>query len=485
MDNIKHVVLLMLENHSFDEMLGCFQGTIPGLDGVDPAQPRSNPDLDGRPVMQKEKTNLASCHDPMHELKNVANQLADNNGGFVKDFASQYKSSTADEHAQIMGYYPRDYLPALHALAKDFTICDRWFSCLPGPTWPNRFFALSGTSSGYVEMPEGLLKPHLATILAQTQKTIFDRLSEKQRSWKIFYYDFPSSLIFANQRKAENLRNYDHIDNFFKKDVIKAEKDFPDFVFIEPKYFGADQNDDHPPHNVMKGEKLIADVYMAIRANKPLWESTLLVVAFDEHGGFYDHVVPPPAPNPDGKTNEYAFDQYGVRVPALLISPWVGRRVEHTQFDHTSLLKYMVDKWGLADLGKRTAAAKSIAVALDQTVPRQDTVGSIRVPFGQLIENACPNDALGEESAYQEGLHVVAAYLDGELANVETSAMSDFVGAAAGAAGSWTRAKAWLGREVFQNLGNLLTDDLHQHRKKRVAKTADIVKRVLAKGAAK
>jgi len=108
-------------------------------------------------------------------------------------------------------------------------------------------------------------------------------------------------------------------------------------VFIEPKYFGADQNDDHPPHNIFKAEKLIADVYNAVRSSPDLWMSTLLVVMYDEHGGFYDHVEPPSRSLPTLITR-VDFDRLGVRVPALLISPWVGARVEKMQFDHTSLL---------------------------------------------------------------------------------------------------------------------------------------------------
>jgi phospholipase C len=288
-------VLLLLENHSFDEMLGCFQQLYPEVDGVDPSQPpRWNEDPSGKKIYQQEKTSHFLVDDPKHECKNVADQLKNANGGFVEDFVATYPSATDDERAQIMGYYKLGFLPALHALAKDFTICDRWFSSLPGPTWPNRFFALSGTSSGCVFMPDGFFHQNLSTIRAQVQLTIFDRLSERGKRWAVYYYDFPCSLIFKSMRKPANTTHYERIDRFFEEAAEDA-ANFPDFCFIEPKYFGVDQNDDHPPHNVMKAEKLIADVYNAIRSNEKLWNSTLLVVAFDEHGGFYDHVVPKPA----------------------------------------------------------------------------------------------------------------------------------------------------------------------------------------------
>ncbi len=155
----------------------------------------------------------------------------------------------------------------------------------------------------------------------------------------------------------------------------------------------------------MKGEKLVADVYNALRSNPDLWNSCLFAVFFDEHGGFYDHVLPPGAVAPDDHQQEYTFDQLGVRVPALLISPWVSRMVDHTQFDHTSVLKYLIDKWGLGSLGRRAAAATSIAAALREPRPRTDTVGFLRVPY---TEARCRSTRIGEandSSGHQQALH--------------------------------------------------------------------------------
>lgn len=484
MDPIKHVVLLMLENHSFDEMLGCFQRTYPDLDGVDPeAAPRTNPDLSGKPVAQTRKAAYSMPLDPKHEHENVAKQIAGGNAGFVQDFATAYPASTAKDHSMLMGYYEQGFLPALHALAENFTICDRWFSALPGPTWPNRFFALSGTSSGRVLMPEGFAQPNLDSIKDQTQDTIFDRLQEKGKSWKIYYYDFPSSLIFANQRKPENLSHYFDINQFFNKDTIAGnEADFPDFAFIEPKYFGIDQNDDHPPHNVMKAEKLVADVYNAIRSNTALWESTLLVVVFDEHGGFYDHVVPPPAVPPDSKQYEYDFRQYGVRVPALLVSPWIDRGVDHTVYDHTSVLKYLIDKWGLGPLGERTANANSIQNAIKRTAPREqdDTIAFIRVPFGQMVKDG----GVGQESVTssgQESLHVLAAYLENELKDGESVLFKNTLTLTARAAGIWTAAKAWLAEKIFLPVGNVLIDSNRKAQSDQVNRTVSVAEQMIQK----
>jgi phospholipase C len=478
-DPIKHVVLLMLENHSFDEMLGCFQDNYPNLDGIDytAEKSHSNTDATGKAYAQEPKTNFCMKCDPKHETPNVLEQIKDSNGGFIKNFIKAYPRSNDADRNNLMGYYGHGYLPALHGLAADFTVCDRWFSSLPGPTWPNRFFALSGTSSGYVTMPEGY-DPDVRIIAAQTQKTIFDRLNEKSKKWSIYYYDFPSSLIFANQRKPENIVNYKHIDRFFNIDAPGKESDFPDFVFIEPKYFGADQNDDHPPHNIMKAEKLVADVYNAIRANQALWETTLLVVVFDEHGGFYDHVTPPAAIPPDDKNAEYTFDQLGIRVPAILVSPFVKRGVNHIQYDHTSLLKYMIEKWDLGDLGARTAKANSIGNAITEQRPRPDTKGFIRVPFGDLIVDDAGAIA-PVSSEHHEAIHIAASYLEKTSELTELGPYSKGLAAASGA-GRAERAFAWLGRQA-QRLGTLLVKAGEKPEQKRVDKTTAAVEKILKK----
>lgn len=388
-DNIEHVVFLLLENQSFDRLLGCFREIYPDLEGLNaPGQrPYTNSNDKGVIYTQKPSEAKQVTPDPKHEARFVLEQLKDNNGGFVLDFARNYPGSTTEQRQEIMGYYRLGFLPGLHTLAREFTICDHWFSSLPGPTWPNRFFALTGTCHGQALMPEDWKVPQLATYFDQTQDTIFDRLTQAGRSWHVYYYDFPSSLLLDHQRRPENIVHYHHIDDFFQ--ACADGPSLPDFIFIEPKYFGQDQNDDHPPHNIFKGEKLIADVYNAIRSNPELWERSLLVVTFDEHGGFYDHVSPPSAVSPDDlpakcdpndPSIKFAFDRLGVRVPAILVSPWVGKRVEKTQFDHTSLLKYLIDKWSLGPLGRRTAAATPISVAINDQL-RSDTPAFIRVPY--------------------------------------------------------------------------------------------------------
>jgi len=398
-DPIEHVVWLMLENRSFDHVVGSLQKSISDIDGVvSAAGPRQNLDPEGRVYLQQPRAGARIDPDPVHEMPNVLRQLADRNQGFVRDYAESHPRTTPAQRQEVMAYHDEGTLEAMHALAREFTVCDRWFASVPGPTWTNRLFALSGTSLGRVKMPTGLFDLNLHRY---AQDTIFDRLSAAtpKRSWRIYYGDFPLTLLFAHQRTLKAGRHYAHMGHF-AEDVGEARADadgFPEFVFIEPSYLWPSANDDHPPHDVRRGQQLIAEVYRTLRANEALWSSTLLVVTYDEHGGFYDHVNPslvvPPERSvpPDAHREEFDFDQLGPRVPAVLASPWVGRRVEHEVFDHTSVLRYLIDKWSLGELGKRTAAAASIAVALrTDALEREMPPGVVVPPAGRVRVAALP-----------------------------------------------------------------------------------------------
>ena len=408
-DKIEHVVVLMLENHSFDQMLGSLNAVYPDLDGVD--HRNKNTDDQGVDFFQIATTERQMLLDPHHEVPHVSRQLENGNGGFVMDFIESQLSQdpphdpppTARQY--IMGYYPLDFLPALHALGRNFTICDRWHSSLPGPTWPNRFFALSGTCLGRVDMPgDGVSGADIPGFFQQTQDTIFDRLTEAGIHWNVYFHDIPQSWTMKHMRAPHNAARYFYMRQFYE-DARGAERDFPQFSLIEPDYMGTEENDDHPPHDIMKAEKLIADVYNALRRNEELWAKTLLVIFYDEHGGFYDHVKPPTgvvapddhiAKDPKGAWT-FDFKELGMRVPAILASPWVGARVEKTLFDHTSLLKFVQEKWHLRPLeSKRIAAATSIAVALSEQAPRTDTISRIVMTPDQLV----PPDMELEEQAF-------------------------------------------------------------------------------------
>jgi phospholipase C len=276
-DPIEHIVVLMLENNSFDRMLG----TIPGVEGVDLSNPRSNPDFPvPNPVFESATTERSMNPDPEHELDDVLRQIAGPCQGFVSDFAQQYPQTQPPQRAGIMGYYAHGFLGVLHALADSFAVCDHWFSSLPGPTWPNRFFVHSGTSLGHVKMPNGVFHPNLHIY---DQPTVYERLSERNIDWGIYYGDFPQSIVMTRQWLYPG--RYHRMQEFLEAANGPADK-FPHYAFIEPTYFGASQNDQHPPSDILAGEALIANVYNAIWQNGELWQKTLLVLLYDEHGGF-------------------------------------------------------------------------------------------------------------------------------------------------------------------------------------------------------
>lgn len=388
---IEHIVVLMLENNSFDRMLGCMNSVYPELEGPRAAPNEfTNPDYPdaNRSFPQLPGAENTVAVDPAHDLDDVLRQI--NGGacdGFVADFAQHKPQAPETERYQIMDYFEPDSLPVLHTLARNYLICDHWFSSFPGPTWPNRFFVHSGTSLGHIDMPSGIFHPALHIY---DQPTVYQRLEEKNISWRIYYGDVPQSLLMTKQ--LEFPTHYRRMADF-SADTQGDANAFPQYVFIEPCYFGAGQNDQHPPSDVMHGEALIANVYNLLRANEDLWRTTLLVLVWDEHGGFFDHVPPPPTVAPDGNTKDFAFDRLGVRVPALLISPWVDPGVYPAVLDHTSLLKYLTDKWELGPLGNRVPQANSFASAIARTSARPDCIRSVAAAAAQPNNTELPFNA--------------------------------------------------------------------------------------------
>jgi phospholipase C len=415
-DPIEHIVVLMLENNSFDRMLG----TIPGVEGVNSSIPRSNPDFpSSMAILASATAERKMAQDPEHELDDVLRQIAGPCQGFVSDFAQHYPQTSPEQRAEIMGYFEHGFLRVLHTLADSYAVCDHWFSSLPGPTWPNRFFVHSGTSLGRVRMPNGTFLPD---VHLYDQPTVYQRLSERNVDWAIYYGDFPQSIVMTKQWAY--LDRYHGMQEFHDS-VHGPANQFPEYAFIEPIYFGAGQNDQHPLSDILAGEALIASVYNSILQNDDLWRKTLLVLLYDEHGGFYDHVDPPHALPPDEHTEEFAFNQYGPRVPAILISPWIDHQIIQDVFDHTSLLKYLSDKWSLGPLGARVANAQSFErYLLRRQKPRGDAPGPLPIP---VLMPAEPSPGL---NANQNALVSLGRFLEVKIADAagETAAALEEIG---------------------------------------------------------
>ncbi|MEO7521326.1 MAG: alkaline phosphatase family protein [Gemmatimonas sp.] len=243
---------------------------------------------------------------------------------------------------RIMECFTPEQLPALSTLAREFAICDFWFSSIPGPTWPNRLFVHCATSGGFV----------VNRMQQYYMPTIFEALESEGHSWRVYFHDVPQALASARLRRDRRLQSFAKIDKFYHDASAGT---LPAYSFIEPQYFNFlawKANDQHGGHSMAQGDTLIAHVYEALRANDAAWPHTLLVIEYDEHGGFFDHVSPPydgldvegqpvAIPNPDSVSSAaptFDFQRLGVRVPAVVVSPWIARgTVDHRIRDHCAV----------------------------------------------------------------------------------------------------------------------------------------------------
>ncbi len=296
------------------------------------------------------------------------------NQGFVVNFASAIASDLAKGYSdtiagtqasQIMGMYTPNLLPVLSGLARGFAVCDAWFASAPTMTLPNRAFAAAATCQGHLD-------DH---VKAFTCPTIFGRLSDQGLDWAIYGYsaDPLTRLDFPDTKAADD----SHFGHFRDFQARAAAGTLPPYTFLEPSW-GASGASQHPNYDVAKGEQLILDTYNAVRSG-PGWASTLLIITYDEHGGCYDHVPPPSGATPpgDGSVGEDGFDftRFGVRVPAVLVSPLISAGTVFRgsgPIDHTSVLKTLQELFGVAPLTARDAAAASLGDVLTLESPRTD-----------------------------------------------------------------------------------------------------------------
>ncbi len=377
---IKHIVVLMMENRSYDHMLG-YLPNGGGLTGkeynlVDPADPSSEK------VYVSNRSGYVTATNPSHDVVSIEKQVYGETGqivdpapmnGFVKVQIETAKGDV-EEGKKIMECFDPAKIPALTTLAQEFVLCDHWHASVPGPTWVNRFFVHAATSDG-VSFDDAR---HLYKM-----KTIFDALSDNGFTWNVYYGDIPQSLVL--QHGGDKLGYFKRF-NRFHEDLEDGK--LAAYSFIEPRFLNFHHwkaNDQHPPHDVRLGEYLIAEVYDTLRASR-YWEKSLLVVLYDEHGGFYDRVPPPDhVPNPDGKVGinpPFDFTRLGVRVPAILISPWVEKgRIDSTLYEHASLPATVRTLFGLPEaLTARDRAAHTFEKNFSRSTARTDAPMKLPVP---------------------------------------------------------------------------------------------------------
>ena len=372
MDNlnkIDHVVILMMENRSFDHVLGYLSLTsgrsdVDGLQAgmTNTFQPSSGGQKQTISIHPMPSPVMARGQDPCHLGACVDQQIAKNMGGFVQNFHDQFPNDP--DPGIVMGYYDGAVLPVYDFLATEFAISDRWFSSVPGETWPNRLYAVSGNA-----MNTRNNSP--PAVLQYRTKAFVRHLDELGVSWK----GYGDSVHYTIRQADSNYRSSEHFEPIFGgfhdsygfiHDARSGE--LPAVALLDPHFF---RNDDHPPADVRDGQALVARVYGAL-AESPNWNKTLFVLVYDEHGGFYDHVPPGPAAD----DNPAEFGRYGVRVPAMFVGPWVEPRAcHHNTFDHTSLIKTILCRFCARDgqipnMGKRVAAARHLGEVLTRTTPR-------------------------------------------------------------------------------------------------------------------
>jgi phospholipase C len=403
---IEHIVVLMQENRSFDHMLGYLslplaeggraRADVDGLRGIDV---NSNT-YDGMtyPIHHETRTKFATeAEDPDHSGTSVDEQLANDNGGFVANFA-RYSTTKAEQlrvpvpdPGLVMGYYTVDELPVYDHLAAEYCVVDRWFSSVPGATWPNRLYAAAGQAQGSRDdiSPPIYALPAFPRYLEERGVDFrwysFDpgTLRAIDPQYRLSHHDF---FAYLDQRaltiKERAIGEFTEQGPSFLDDARGG--NLPAVSWIDPHFkdfqiLGPDSNDDHSPSDITAGQELVLTIYHAL-TQSPNWPTTLFIVVYDEHGGFYDHVSPPSCAdvNPE-------FHRLGVRVPALLVSPLVAAGSTSTamlgsdfHFDHTSIIKTILTRFCAIDgqipaMTERVAAANHLGHLLSDA-PSRPTV---------------------------------------------------------------------------------------------------------------
>jgi phospholipase C len=378
-----HVVILMMENRSFDHLLGW----LPGAKGEQAGL--SYPDLDGRshPTWDNgDDWQGCKYEDPGHQWPQGQKHLNGGKGdGFL--FTQVREGETTPIDLWPISYYGPDALPILGTLAREYTTFDHYFASLNAGTWPNRLYQIAAATD--VDVTGTILANGLAIPGSKIATTIWDRAKDAGLTSGYYSYGEPMTSVF-DSKKYEDISH--PVEDFF---TAAAAGTLPNITFVEPDFTSASEfmgtsNDMHPHGSIRVGDGYIQRVYQAI-TQSPQWGKTVLVVNFDEWGGFYDHVVPPtvaddnvnpnPGPHPD-------YSQLGFRVPCVLVSPWSPKAIIHKgPYEHCSVLRMIEWRWGLEPMSERDRTAKNLAERLDFSLRRP----AVQLPaFDPPDPAACP-----------------------------------------------------------------------------------------------
>jgi phospholipase C len=350
LSEIETIVVVMMENRSFDHLLGYL--SLAGrtdIDGLKKNPDGSWPDnygnpWKGRPRWPYELNTAIVKDDPGHARQSVRRQLNQQPDGicrmdgFVEDFLGDARGHAEDsdeDKIPTMGYYTAEWVPVFDYFAKHYTVCDKWFSCLPTETQPNRLMSLAGHT----------LFDYNMKLLQEPDDLIFRWLDDRKVRWGYFKGGYFSVLsMMTTSYQAESLEILPH---------ALSQSKFPQVIWIDPELTFSDWlppgTDDHPPASILDGQLFLGGLYKTLRQS-PRWNRTLLIVTYDEHGGFFDHVPPLELLTPQPAGGSYTggtFTLSGVRVPAFLISPYVTPgKPFHQPVDNTCILKLLGDRFG-------------------------------------------------------------------------------------------------------------------------------------------
>lgn len=396
MQAIDHVIHLTPENRSFHYVLGFLEDH----------RNHFNYDLQGNRIVCSPVTPMTGGDSIVHDIAETLFSIQGVNSepmtGFIAANHQGVYNTDAYEPAvypadpeQLMGYVKEGSMPVLHTLAKNFCVCNRWFSSSPTETFPNRSYMIAATSQGHDNnLPKKIWE------LLYTVPTIFDRLTEAKLSWKIYYPDYLDLIVNLDVDAFPKLANIVNLNTLL--DDLQS-NGLPEYSYVE-----LDTEDDSIQELVpyiSSVEAYIGQVYNALRASK-YWDKTLVIIAFDEHGGFYDPIIPPPCQPPDyvdvvyhssikpSVPSTFKFDQLGVRVPAILISPWLNHGIDSTIYDHTSVLAFLEHRFNLRPLTLRDAQANYQFKFRTTLRPDSETPTELVIPPSPNIDTSAEPPAL-------------------------------------------------------------------------------------------
>ena len=345
----------MQENRSFDHYFGRLphfgHRRARGLPGG-----AANPDGDGRRVR--------AFHEERYCIEDVSHSWNASHRQFNGGRMDGFVVTNDPDGERAMGYYDETDLPYYYALASTFAMADRFFCSLLGPTFPNRFYLLTGTSDGRIRNDLALFD----------RPSIFGQLDAAGVSWKVYQSDLVLELLLTDVT-PNRLDRVVGVAEYFDD---AAAGTLPQVAFVSPTFFGdvRTQTDEHPPANIQVGQRFASSVIGAL-IDGPQWPDAALFFTYDEHGGFYDHVRPPRACAPDDVSPQLrpgdtvaGFERYGFRVPLVAVSPWAKPgHVSHRVYDLTSVLRFIQTRFDLPALTRRDANARPLLDLFDFSAP--------------------------------------------------------------------------------------------------------------------